>query len=97
MFIKIEPYHTVWYNSQNQMPEANMNAASAKATISGIVGLLGAGSTAMVGQAQISIPIGFGLFLITLLIQYDSIKIKIMASFATFMGFLYFILNGGTP
>ena len=41
----------------------------------------------MVGQAQISIPIGFGLFLITLLIQYDSIKIKIMASFATFMGF----------
>lgn len=73
-----------------------MKVASVKAIISGIVALLGAGYAAIAGQAQVFFPVSLGLFVFMMLIQYGSIKFKIVTSFATLVGFYYFIFGGGT-
>lgn len=72
-----------------------MNVASGKAIISGIVGLLGAASAAISRQVQMFIPVGFGLFFFTLLIQYGSFKFKIVTSAAVLTGLSYLFFGGG--
>ena len=67
-----------------------MKVVTIKGSISGIVGLLGAISAAISGQIQMFIPVGFGLFFFALLIQYGSIKFKIVTSLTTLLGFVYF-------
>ena len=63
-----------------------MKVATIKGATSGIIGLLGAGATVILGQAQMLIPAGFGLFFLALMIQYGSIKFKIATSFAALIG-----------
>lgn len=71
-----------------------MKVVSIKAIVSGVVGSLGAIAAAVSGLSQMFIPVGFGLFILTLLIQYGSIKFKIATTLSTLFGLGVFYYEG---
>lgn len=71
-----------------------MKVVSIKASVSGVAGIMGSISAAAFGYWQLLVPVGFGLFFFTLLIQYSSIKIKIATSAGILFSMLYLFFNG---
>lgn len=67
-----------------------------KAKIAGIVAVFGAIVTVVYGFANFVLLSGIGTFLATLLIQYGSIKVKILVPLAALLGFFsWSVVNGG--
>jgi len=62
-----------------------MTLANDKAKISAIAGLLGAVAAVVYGFVNFVLLAGIGMFLFTMLIQYSSIKIKILVPFAALL------------
>jgi len=75
-----------------------MSVAMDKAKISGIAGVVGAITALVTGNIQYLIIGGFGLFFLTLMIQYGSIKIKAVMTLTGGIGFalMYIKENGIT-
>lgn len=75
-----------------------MTVAKDKAMISGIVGALGAVAAVISGLPSMFMLAGFGTFFFTMLIQYGSIKVKLVVSLVGGLGLgsLYFV-GGGSP
>lgn len=59
-----------------------------KAKVAGIVAVFGAIATVVYGFTNFVLLSGIGTFLITLLIQYGSIKVKVLVPVAALLGFL---------
>lgn len=71
-----------------------MKVVSIKALISGVTGFLGAIAAVTSGLTQMFIPIGFGLFMLTMFIQYGSIKFKVVTTLTTLFGLTAFYFGG---
>jgi hypothetical protein len=76
-----------------------MTAVMDKAKVSGIAGAVSALATLFSPYNVYFIFVGFGMFLMTLLIQYGSLKIKLVASMTGILLFLatYFVKGGMLP
>lgn len=76
-----------------------MTAVMDKAKVSGIAGALAGLATLLSPYNVYFVFAGFGMFLMTLLIQYGSLKIKLVASMTGILLFLatYFVKWGTLP
>ena len=72
-----------------------MTVAKDKAIISGIVGAFGAVAAVISGIPSMFMLAGFGTFFFTMLIQYGSIKIKLVASLVGGLGLGSWYYYGG--
>lgn len=73
-----------------------MKAASIKPIVAAFSGLAGALTSAHYGYVNMAAIAGFGSFLLTLAIQYSSLKIKIAGSVATIIGILGFFSSNNS-
>ena len=76
-----------------------MTVAMDKAKISGVAGTVSAIATLLSPYNVYFIFAGLGMFLVTMLIQYGSIKIKFVASMTGILLFVitYFVEGGTLP
>jgi len=76
-----------------------MTVAMDKAKVSGIAGTISAIATLLSPYNAYFIFAGLGMFLVTMLIQYGSLKIKLVTSMTGILLFLvtYFVEGGTIP
>jgi hypothetical protein len=67
-----------------------------KAKVSGIVGAISAFATVLYGYVNFVLLVGIGVFLLTMMIQYGSVKIKLLVpAFTAIIFLLSLMYNGG--
>jgi len=70
-----------------------MNTALVKSTVAASSGFFASITSFFYGYANLSMLAFFGAFVLTLAIQYNVLKIKIIIPIAAGLGFLYYFLN----
>lgn len=72
-----------------------MKTATLKSTVAAVTGLVGSLGAFFYGQTGLVPITGIGLFVLTLMIQYGALKVKILAPLGTGL-FLFYVLKRST-
>lgn len=72
-----------------------MSAVLDKAKVSGIAGAISGFATILYGYVNFVLFIAVGVFLLTLMVQYGSIKVKILVPAFTILIFILSLIHGG--